>query len=191
MPHTHMKRPTGVSMAVVLHHYGCGPHRIFLCDSSLLSFVDTHHHLFDIVFRFSANLKWDIGETTHIRKVKLAPPEWATTSKPCRCNTNVNSISFLLFLSESGQCCYWVTNDPLWSPPLAFNISRFMTLQTEGCMNSSLCNKTKTGSLLTAGYTVTRTCCSTDRCNGATSIQLPLTAAVSAALLAVWSTWSL
>ncbi|TNN61857.1 hypothetical protein EYF80_027974 [Liparis tanakae] len=74
---------------------------------------------------------------------------------------------------------------------LAFNISQFMTLQTEGCMNSTLCNKTKTGSLLTAGYTVTRTCCSTDRCNGATSIQLPLTAAVSAALLAVWSTWSL
>uniref|UniRef100_A0A8C2ZCU2 UPAR/Ly6 domain-containing protein n=1 Tax=Cyclopterus lumpus TaxID=8103 RepID=A0A8C2ZCU2_CYCLU len=97
----------------------------------------------------------------------------------------------------AGKCLYPSTENCVDSQPncymgeLAFNISRFMTLQTRGCMASSLCNQTDSGALLTAGYTVTRTCCSPDRCNGATSIQLPLTAALSAALLAVWSTWSL
>lgn len=50
-----------------------------------------------------------------------------------------------------------------------------------------LCNNTETGTLLTAGYTVTRDCCSTDNCNGATSVQLTLTAALGAAITAVWS----
>uniref|UniRef100_G3NEN2 UPAR/Ly6 domain-containing protein n=1 Tax=Gasterosteus aculeatus aculeatus TaxID=481459 RepID=G3NEN2_GASAC len=71
---------------------------------------------------------------------------------------------------------------------LAFNISRMMAMQTRGCTVSSLCNRTESGALLTAGYTVTRTCCSEDLCNGAPSMQLPLAAALSTALLAVWST---
>uniref|UniRef100_A0A667X9X4 UPAR/Ly6 domain-containing protein n=1 Tax=Myripristis murdjan TaxID=586833 RepID=A0A667X9X4_9TELE len=72
----------------------------------------------------------------------------------------------------------------------SFNVSGLLSLQTRGCLDTTSCNKTQTGTLLTAGYTVTKTCCSTDRCNGATSIQLPLTAAVGAALLAMWSTWA-
>ncbi|KAF7664083.1 hypothetical protein LDENG_00190670 [Lucifuga dentata] len=58
-----------------------------------------------------------------------------------------------------------------------------MTLETRGCQATNLCNKTETGSLLTAGYTITMTCCSTDRCNAASSIHLPLTAALGAALV--------
>ncbi|XP_031722251.1 protein Bouncer-like [Anarrhichthys ocellatus] len=97
----------------------------------------------------------------------------------------------------AGKCPYSSTKNCIDSEPncykgeLVFNISRFVTLQTRGCIASSFCNQTQSGALLTAGYTVSRTCCSTDRCNGATSIQLPLTAALSAALLAVCFTWSL
>ncbi|XP_059205262.1 protein Bouncer-like [Centropristis striata] len=85
--------------------------------------------------------------------------------------------------SGSQPNCYW--------GKLTFNTSHFVTLQTRGCMASSLCNQTETGALLTVGYSLTRTCCSTDCCNGASAVQLPLTAAVGAALMAVVSTWSL
>ncbi|KAM9340242.1 uncharacterized protein ABDE67_015977 [Symphorus nematophorus] len=81
--------------------------------------------------------------------------------------------------SASQPNCYW--------GKLAFNISSRMNMEIRGCLASSLCNKTESGNLLTVGYTVTKTCCSTDRCNGATSIQLPLTAALSTALMAIWS----
>ncbi|GAA6235551.1 sperm acrosome membrane-associated protein 4-like [Lates japonicus] len=84
--------------------------------------------------------------------------------------------------SNSKPNCYWGS--------LAFNVSRLMSLQTRGCLASSLCNRTETGALLTAGYSVTRTCCSTDLCNGATHPQLPLTAALGATLMAAWSNWS-
>ncbi|AWP21377.1 Hypothetical protein SMAX5B_015576 [Scophthalmus maximus] len=72
-----------------------------------------------------------------------------------------------------------------------FNVSGLMSLQTRGCLASRLCNQTESSVLLTAGCTVTRTCCSTDRCNGASSIRLPPSAALAAALVAVRSNWSL
>ncbi|KAK5854969.1 hypothetical protein PBY51_005115 [Eleginops maclovinus] len=72
-----------------------------------------------------------------------------------------------------------------------FNVSRFITLHKRGCMPSSSCNKTESGSLLTAGYTITRACCSEDRCNGATSIHIHVSPVLGPALMAVWSTWSL
>ncbi|XP_041868414.1 protein Bouncer-like [Melanotaenia boesemani] len=72
-----------------------------------------------------------------------------------------------------------------YSGKVAFNISSLMSLQSRGCMSSSLCNKTEKGTLLTAGYTITRDCCSTDFCNGATSVQ-PC-AALVAAITAFWS----
>lgn len=66
-----------------------------------------------------------------------------------------------------------------------------MSMEARGCLATDLCNKTQTGSLLTAGYTSVTICCDTDRCNGATSIQLPLTAALGAALMVIWSTRAL
>ncbi|KAF0024354.1 hypothetical protein F2P81_023156 [Scophthalmus maximus] len=85
--------------------------------------------------------------------------------------------------SDTQPNCYWGN--------LAFNVSGLMSLQTRGCLASRLCNQTESSVLLTAGCTVTRTCCSTDRCNGASSIRLPPSAALAAALVAVWSNWSL
>lgn len=72
--------------------------------------------------------------------------------------------------------------------PAAFNVSRLIRLESRGCLASSRCNQTETGTILSTGYTVTKTCCDTDRCNGATSLQLSLTAAFSTALMAFWST---
>ncbi|XP_064205061.1 sperm acrosome membrane-associated protein 4-like [Anguilla rostrata] len=65
---------------------------------------------------------------------------------------------------------------------------------TQGCLESTGCNSTTNGTILGATYTVTRTCCATDKCNpvvsGAGSVQMSLTAAATAALLAcVWSSW--
>nr|XP_046272877.1 lymphocyte antigen-6, epidermis isoform X3 [Scatophagus argus] len=107
------------------------------------------------------------------------------TGESLTCNTCRVGFAGKCLFSSTGTCsslepnCYW--------GKLAFNISRLMNLETQGCLASSLCNQTESGSLLTAGYTVTRTCCSTDRCNGATSIQLSLTAALGVAVVATWN----
>ncbi|XP_039977778.1 sperm acrosome membrane-associated protein 4-like [Xiphias gladius] len=111
------------------------------------------------------------------------------TGESLTCNTCRVGIAGKCLFSSTETCsdsqpnCYWGN--------LAFNISSLISRQTRGCLASFLCNQTETGALLTAGYTVTRTCCGTDLCNGATSIQLPLTVALGAALMAVWSNWSL
>ncbi|XP_075907731.1 uncharacterized protein LOC142905111 [Nelusetta ayraudi] len=77
------------------------------------------------------------------------------------------------------------------SSELALNHTRAMVIESGGCIASHLCNQTESGSVLTLSYTMTKTCCSTDFCNGATSVRLPLAAALSAALVAIWTTWSL
>ncbi|KAM4725179.1 uncharacterized protein FYW61_013408 [Anableps anableps] len=73
-----------------------------------------------------------------------------------------------------------------------FNATELVTLHTRGCLDSDLCGVTLTGSLLGASYTSTFSCCTTDLCNGATSVQLPLTAALCAAILSsLWGFWEL
>ncbi|KAM3597000.1 uncharacterized protein V6R79_024368 [Siganus canaliculatus] len=92
-----------------------------------------------------------------------------------------------------GKCVFPSTETCSDSEPncycgnLIFNNTRLMRLETRGCLASSLCNQTESGALLTVGYTVTKTCCSTDLCNKATSVQLSLVAALSTAMLAFWS----
>ncbi|KAJ8334969.1 hypothetical protein SKAU_G00406080 [Synaphobranchus kaupii] len=73
-------------------------------------------------------------------------------------------------------------------------VSSFLGFNTQGCIDSASCNRTTNGTILGALYTVKITCCATDSCNpvvsGAGSVQLSLTAATSAALVAcVWSSW--
>ncbi|XP_045915244.1 protein Bouncer-like [Micropterus dolomieu] len=63
-------------------------------------------------------------------------------------------------------------------------------IYSRDCIEPSAC-KNDTGSILNVKYTITRKCCHTDLCNRATAIQLPLTAALGAALVAVWSQWGL
>lgn len=73
-----------------------------------------------------------------------------------------------------------------------FNATGSFTLHNRGCLDSDLCGVTLTGSIIGAAYTSTFSCCTTDLCNGATSVQLPLTVALCAALLSsLWGSWEL
>ncbi|KAK2830559.1 hypothetical protein Q5P01_018490 [Channa striata] len=66
----------------------------------------------------------------------------------------------------------------------------FLTIYDRGCIAESEC-KNQTGSVLNVNYTITRRCCNTNLCNAASPLQLPLTAALCAALVAFWSQWIL
>ncbi|XP_070703196.1 sperm acrosome membrane-associated protein 4-like [Pempheris klunzingeri] len=68
--------------------------------------------------------------------------------------------------------------------------SELTEIHDKGCIASGDCHN-QTGSILSVNYTITRSCCSTNLCNGATSIPLPLSAALGAALVALWSQWGL
>ncbi|XP_034561372.1 sperm acrosome membrane-associated protein 4-like [Notolabrus celidotus] len=73
-----------------------------------------------------------------------------------------------------------------------FNATGSITLHIRGCLDSDLCGKTLTGTIFGAGYTSSFQCCTTDLCNGATSVQLPLTVILCAAILSsLWGTWEL
>ncbi|XP_040909284.1 sperm acrosome membrane-associated protein 4-like [Toxotes jaculatrix] len=73
-----------------------------------------------------------------------------------------------------------------------FNATGVVKLHIRGCLDSDLCGKTLTGSLLGAAYTSSFQCCTTDLCNGATSVQISLTVALCAAILSsLWGTWEL
>ncbi|XP_041663945.1 protein Bouncer-like [Cheilinus undulatus] len=73
-----------------------------------------------------------------------------------------------------------------------FNATGRLQLHTRGCLDSDLCGLTITGTVLGAGYTSSFQCCTTDLCNGASSLQLPLTVALCAAFLSsLWSVWEM
>uniref|UniRef100_A0A8C5GDL7 UPAR/Ly6 domain-containing protein n=1 Tax=Gouania willdenowi TaxID=441366 RepID=A0A8C5GDL7_GOUWI len=73
-----------------------------------------------------------------------------------------------------------------------FNATGSFSLHSRGCIDSDLCGKTITGNLVGAGYTSTFQCCTTDLCNGATSVQLPLALALCTAVLSsVWGFWEM
>ncbi|XP_029591604.1 protein Bouncer isoform X2 [Salmo trutta] len=105
-----------------------------------------------------------------------------------KCNTCTVGMASLCFIGSTAECS---TSEPNCFTAVAeFNATKLLNLKRKGCMATALCNTTSTGSILTADYTVTQTCCSTDQCNGAVAIQLPLTVALGAALVAIWSTFS-
>ncbi|AWP21378.1 putative sperm acrosome membrane-associated protein 4-like [Scophthalmus maximus] len=74
-----------------------------------------------------------------------------------------------------------------------FNATGTLTLHTRGCLDSDLCGKTLTGSILGAGYTSSFQCCTTNLCNGAGSVQISVIAALCCAVLAssLGGTWEL
>ncbi|KAK5854968.1 hypothetical protein PBY51_005114 [Eleginops maclovinus] len=73
-----------------------------------------------------------------------------------------------------------------------FNATGQLSLHIRGCVDTDLCGKTVTGSILGAGYTSSFQCCTTNLCNGAASIQLSLTAALCASVLSsLWGLWQL
>ncbi|CAK6965828.1 lymphocyte antigen-6%2C epidermis [Scomber scombrus] len=78
-----------------------------------------------------------------------------------------------------------------YSGSAQFNATGTLSLDTRGCLDSDLCGKTLTGTILGAGYTSSFQCCTVNLCNGSTSVQLSLTAALCAALLSsLWGLWA-
>ncbi|XP_049459095.1 lymphocyte antigen-6, epidermis [Epinephelus fuscoguttatus] len=73
-----------------------------------------------------------------------------------------------------------------------FNATGDLTLHIRGCLDSDLCGRTITSNFLGVGFSSTFECCTTDLCNGATSVQLSLTVALCAAILSsLWGVWEL
>ncbi|XP_023146492.1 lymphocyte antigen-6, epidermis [Amphiprion ocellaris] len=73
-----------------------------------------------------------------------------------------------------------------------FNATGPLSLHTRGCLDSDLCGATLTGTILGAGYTSSFVCCNTTLCNGATTVQLPLTVALCTAILSsMWGFWEM
>ncbi|XP_044191893.1 protein Bouncer-like [Thunnus albacares] len=71
-----------------------------------------------------------------------------------------------------------------------FNTTEKVSLHIRGCLDSDLCKKQPTGTILGIQYTSSFNCCNTALCNGATSVQLSLTVAVCAAVLSsLWGLW--
>ncbi|KAF4081685.1 hypothetical protein AMELA_G00164110 [Ameiurus melas] len=70
--------------------------------------------------------------------------------------------------------------------------SGFPNFYSQDCLESSLCNNTDSSSFFGVTYNASQNCCSSDSCNrvgnsGDSYVQLPLTAVLSATLLAcVW-----
>lgn len=84
--------------------------------------------------------------------------------------------------NNTTQACY--TGDA------QFSATGRVSLHTRGCLDLGICNTTLNGTFLGASYSSTLKCCTTNLCNGATSVQLPLTVALcAAALSSLWGFW--
>lgn len=59
-----------------------------------------------------------------------------------------------------------------YSGDAQFNATGALRLHTRGCLDSDLCGVTLTGTILTAAYTSSFTCCNTDLCNSAPSLSV-------------------
>ncbi|XP_062386072.1 lymphocyte antigen-6, epidermis [Sardina pilchardus] len=102
-----------------------------------------------------------------------------------RCNSCAVGLLGKCLLSSEKTCSG--SEDRCYTGKAEFNITGAVTFETSGCLVNTSCVKS-TGSVLGVGYTVTRTCCSTDLCNAATSGHLPVTTAIGAALMvSVWA----
>ncbi|XP_014859673.1 sperm acrosome membrane-associated protein 4-like [Poecilia latipinna] len=57
------------------------------------------------------------------------------------------------------------------------------TLHSRGCVAATSCGTTATGTIIGVEYTSKYACCTTNLCNGASAVQLSLTAGLCAAIL--------
>uniref|UniRef100_A0A8C9SKJ6 UPAR/Ly6 domain-containing protein n=1 Tax=Scleropages formosus TaxID=113540 RepID=A0A8C9SKJ6_SCLFO len=114
------------------------------------------------------------------------------TADALKCNTCSVGLFGYCFFGSTATCSSNQTS--CYTSNAAFTgVSGFSGFATQGCYSGSSpgCNSSYTGTILSATYVVTTTCCSTDNCNpitnGAPGVKVSLTVATSAALLAsVW-----
>uniref|UniRef100_A0A8B9H6S5 UPAR/Ly6 domain-containing protein n=1 Tax=Astyanax mexicanus TaxID=7994 RepID=A0A8B9H6S5_ASTMX len=107
------------------------------------------------------------------------------SSESLTCNTCSVGLVGICLNPSSSVCSS--NSSSCFTGRATFNLSGAMNFYTSGCTLPTSCNSSS-GSVLGVGYTVTQSCCTTNLCNGASSIQLPITAAIGAALLA--TTWT-
>ncbi|TRY65750.1 hypothetical protein DNTS_005586 [Danionella cerebrum] len=98
---------------------------------------------------------------------------------------NSCKVSFLGKCLYSTQVTCAASEPNCYSAKAVVDLSGFPSLSSRGC--TSDCNSTA-GSILGTGYSITKTCCTTNLCNGASALHLSMTAALSVALLT--SFWS-
>ncbi|KAG7225454.1 hypothetical protein INR49_027448 [Caranx melampygus] len=73
-----------------------------------------------------------------------------------------------------------------------FTDTNSSTVYTRGCVQKALCGKMVASIYQGVFNTTTFRCCDKNLCNGASSVHISLTVALSAALLsALWGTWEL
>ncbi|KAB5565327.1 hypothetical protein PHYPO_G00240030 [Pangasianodon hypophthalmus] len=106
---------------------------------------------------------------------------------------NKCSVSLIgICLNPSSMTCTTNTSVCTTARASFSGIAGFLGFNYQGCVESYLCNTTISNSILGANYSISQSCCSTDNCNpvqlnGASYVQLSLTAVLSSALLAcVW-----
>ncbi|KAM3595965.1 uncharacterized protein V6R79_006027 [Siganus canaliculatus] len=110
------------------------------------------------------------------------------TVETLTCNTC--DVSFLGLCIGDKEVNCTASQDRCYSAVATFSSDLIIPVYDRGCIALEDCVN-ETVPLLSISYTITRSCCSTNLCNGASSIQLPLTAALAAALLGIWSQWIL
>ncbi|XP_059206679.1 prostate stem cell antigen-like isoform X2 [Centropristis striata] len=112
----------------------------------------------------------------------------SVTVESLQCYTCEAGILGTCLIREPVNCSS--SQDRCFSGVANFKDGLLADIHERGCTVNTNC-KNSTGTILNINYTVTKTCCSTNLCNGASSVQLPLAAALCAALVAVWSQWGL
>ncbi|KAL0962500.1 hypothetical protein UPYG_G00340820 [Umbra pygmaea] len=108
---------------------------------------------------------------------------------------NQCSVGLLGFcVSPSTSVCSTNTSSCFTGKATFPSISSSIGFNSQGCLESNLCNVTNTNnSILSVSYTTVTQCCSVDKCNptkfnSATSAKLSVTAALCATLMATaWS----
>ncbi|XP_029298691.1 urokinase plasminogen activator surface receptor-like [Cottoperca gobio] len=109
------------------------------------------------------------------------------TVESLSCYTCDEGILGYCLVQEAVNCTK--TQDKCYVAVAKFS-SDLLDIHERGCTNSSGCDNSR-GSILNVNYTISRTCCNSTLCNTAAGPELPLTAALAASLLAVWSQWGL
>ncbi|XP_034066154.1 protein Bouncer-like isoform X2 [Gymnodraco acuticeps] len=126
----------------------------------------------------------------HIWDLSLwkGPPMWCKCKKPqcltcrqCPIGTSATCLS-----GKDIQCA---ANELCFQGELRFNGTEQVSLHKRGCLSSTLCGTLLDSNLLGEGFTAFLQCCAFNLCNGAASVQLSVTAALSAAMLS--SLWGL
>ncbi|XP_030002865.1 sperm acrosome membrane-associated protein 4-like [Sphaeramia orbicularis] len=111
------------------------------------------------------------------------------TVESLTCNTCDTSVFGYCLSTKAINCTG--TQDQCYSGVATFSSDEILDIHSRGCITKTSCKNSTNLAIFTVKYNIIMHCCTTNYCNGATSIRMPLTTAVGAALVAIWTRWSL